>query len=155
VAIGTGDKAPDFDLEDARGERVRLSDFLGRSNLLLVFHPFAWTGICTEEALDLQANLETFRAAETEIVLVACDPAPSRQAWKEHLGAQYLFPSDFWAHGATAKAYGVFNEATGAPVRGTFLIDKQGTVIWSLVNEPAVRRDDLVPGPLATLGDSG
>ncbi len=153
MAIGTGDRAPDFDLEDAHGERVRLSDFLGRTNLLLVFHPFAWTGICTEEAQDLQANLDTFRGADTEVLLVACDPAPSRQAWKEHVGAEFPFPSDFWAHGAAAKAYGVFDESTGAPVRGTFLIDKQGTVIWSLVNEAAVRRDDLVPGPLATLGE--
>jgi peroxiredoxin len=153
VAIGTGDRAPDFDLEDAHGKRVRLSDFLGRTNVLLVFHPFAWTGICTEEALDLQANLDTFRAAETEVVLVACDPAPSRQAWKEHVGAEYQMPSDFWAHGAAARAYGVLNDATGAPLRGTFLIDKEGTVIWSLVNEPSVRREELVPAPLATLGE--
>jgi mycoredoxin-dependent peroxiredoxin len=152
VAIATGDRAPDFDLEDAGGARVRLADFRGRSNVLLVFHPFAWTGICTEEALDLQTNLETFRAADTEVVLVSCDPAPARQAWKEHIGAEYAFPSDFWSHGAAAKAYGVFNETTGAPVRGTFLIDKDGIVIWSLVNEPAVKRDELVPGPLAALG---
>ena len=151
MAIETGDRAPDFDLEDAGGARVRLSDFLGRSNVLLVFHPFAWTGICTEEALDLQANLETFRASGTEIVLVSCDPAPSRQAWKQQIGADYPFPSDFWSHGAAARAYGVFNEETGAPVRGTFLIDKEGTVIWSLVNEPAARREELVPAPLATL----
>jgi mycoredoxin-dependent peroxiredoxin len=152
VAIATGDKAPDFDLEGPGGSRVRLADFAGRSNLLLVFHPFAWTGICSEEALDLQSNLETFRAAGTEVVLVACDPAPSRQAWKEHLGAEFHFPSDFWSHGAAAKAYGVFNEANGAPLRGTFLIDRQGTVIWSLVNQPGERREQLVPGPLGTLG---
>jgi peroxiredoxin len=151
VAIATGDKAPDFDLEGPHGERVRLSDYLGRKNVLLVFHPFAWTSICTEEALDLQANLDTFRAAGTEVLLVSCDTAPARRAWKEQIGADYAFPSDFWSHGAAAKAYGVFNEDTGAPVRGTFLIDKEGTVIWSLVNDPNARREELVPGPLGTL----
>jgi len=151
VAIATGDRAPDFDLEEARGARTRLSDYLGRSNVLLVFHPFAWTSICSEEAMDLQANLEAFRSANTEVVLVSCDPAPARQAWKEDLGAEYTFASDFWSHGAVSRAYGVFNEETGAPVRGTFLIDKQGTVIWSLVNPPGQRRDELVPGPLGTL----
>ena len=151
MAIGTGDKAPDFDLEDAGGARVRLSDYLGRSNVLLVFHPFAWTGVCTEEAQDLQQNLDAFRAANTDVLLVACDPAPTRQAWRRDIGADYLFPSDFWPHGAAARAYGVFDETTGAPVRGTFLIDKGGTVIWSLVNAPGVRRDELVPAPLATL----
>ena len=50
VAIGTGDRAPEFDLEEAAGKpRVRLSDYVGRSNVLLVFHPFAFTGICAEE----------------------------------------------------------------------------------------------------------
>jgi mycoredoxin-dependent peroxiredoxin len=151
VAISTGEKAPDFDLEEANGARVRLSDYLGEKNVLLVFHPFAWTSVCTEEALDLQANLQIFASAETEVLLVSCDTAPARQAWKQEIGADYAFPSDFWSHGAAAKAYGVFNEATGAPVRGTFLIDKQGIVIWSLVNDPGTRRDALVRGPLGTL----
>ena len=151
MVIATGDRAPDFDLEGTRGARIRLSNYLGRSNVLLVFHPFAWTSICSEEATDLQSNLEAFRSANTEVVLVSCDTAPARQAWKEDLGAEYTFASDFWSHGAVSKAYGVFNEETGAPVRGTFLIDKQGTVIWSLVNDPGTRREELVPGPLGTL----
>jgi mycoredoxin-dependent peroxiredoxin len=150
VAIRTGDKAPEFDLEETRDKRVRLSDFLGRRNVLLVFHPFAFTAVCTEEALDLQENLESFRNAETDIVFVSCDSSAARQAWKEQLGAEYTFASDFWEHGATAKAYGVFNEALGAPFRGTFLIDKEGTVIWSLVKE-AERRAEMVPESLDVL----
>jgi mycoredoxin-dependent peroxiredoxin len=152
--IAAGDKAPDFDLEGARGERVRLGDYLGHKNVLLVFHPFAWTSICTEEALDLQANLATFRDSDTEVVLVSCDPSPAREAWKKEMGAEYAFPSDFWSHGAAAKAYGVFNETTGAPIRGTFLIDKSGIVVWSLVNDPATRRDELVRGPAEHLAAS-
>jgi peroxiredoxin len=151
VTIGPGDRAPDFELEETYERRVRLSDFRDRRNVLLVFHPFAFTAVCEEEALDLQENLESFRNADTEIVFVSCDPSPARQAWKKELGAEYTFASDFWAHGATAKAYGVFNEANGAPVRGTFLIDKGGTVIWSLVKEPDVRRTEMVPESLETL----
>jgi len=154
VAIATGDRAPDFDLEGMHGDRVRLADYVGRSNLLLVFHPYAWTSVCTEEALDLQDNLETFRAAGTEVVLVSCDSAPTRRAWREELGVEYTFAADFWSHGAAAKSYGVFNPDTGASVRGTFLIDRDGTVIWSLVNDTGTRRDDLVPGPLSTLAQT-
>jgi mycoredoxin-dependent peroxiredoxin len=150
MAIRTGDKAPEFDLEETRDKRVRLSDFLGRRNVLLVFHPFAFTAVCTEEALDLQENLESFRNAETDIVFVSCDSSAARQAWKEQLGAEYTFASDFWAHGATTKAYGVFNEAMGAPFRGTFLIDKEGTVIWSLV-KATERRTEMVPESLDVL----
>lgn len=154
MAVQTGDQAPDFDLEETYGRRVRLSDFRGRSNVLLVFHPFAFTPLCEEEALDLQENLQSFRNANTEIVFVSCDTSAARQAWKRQLGAEFVFASDFWRHGATAKAYGVFNERTGAPIRGTFLIDTGGTVIWSLVKDPDTRRDELVPSSLQTLDDA-
>ena len=152
MVVKTGEKAPAFDLEVTHGERIRLSDFLGRSNVLLVFHPFAFTPVCEEEALDLQENIESFRHAQTEIVLVSCDPSPSRQAWKKQIGAEFTFASDFWPHGAAAKAYGVFNETNGGPHRGTFLIDRDGTVIWSLVKEDDEYRAELVPDSLDTLG---
>jgi peroxiredoxin len=155
MAVRTGDRAPHFDLEVSQRERVRLSDFLGRSNVLLVFHPFAFTPVCEDEARDLQENLNAFREAETEVVLVSCDPSPARQAWKRELGAEYLFASDFWPHGAAAKAYGVFNERVGAPHRGTFLIDKDGTVIWSLVKIDDAYREELVPESLGALERSG
>ncbi len=150
MTIGTGDQAPDFDLEAAEDEpRVRLQDFRGKRNVLLVFHPWAFTAVCTEEALDLQANLESFHNAETEVIFVSCDTSAARQAWKQDLGATYPFLSDFWEHGAAARSYGVFNEETGAPLRGTFLIDKQGTVIWSLVKRG--RRTEMVPESLSVL----
>ena len=135
-------------------ERVRLADFRGRSNVLLVFHPFAFTPVCEREARDLQENLESFRHAETEVVFVSCDTSAARQAWRRELGAEYTFGSDFWAHGAAAKAYGVFNEETGAPHRGTFLIDKQGTVVWTLVHpDDDSPRAELVSGPLDAMDE--
>jgi peroxiredoxin len=151
MRVTTGESAPEFDLEVTHGERVSLSQFRGRSNVLLVFHPFAFTAVCEDEARDLQENLESFRNAQTEIVFVSCDSAPARQAWKRDLGAEYTFASDFWTHGAAAKAYGVFNDATGAPFRGTFLIDKEGKVIWSLVKAADERRTEMVPESLDAL----
>lgn len=154
TAVTTRERAPEFDLEVADGERVTLGDFLGRSNLLLVFHPFAFTTVCEEEALDLQANLDSFRNAQTEIVFVSCDPAPARQAWKKQLGAEYTFASDFWPHGAAAKAYGVFDERKGAPHRGTFLVDKDGQIIWSLLSPHDEKRTEMVPQSLETLHET-
>ena len=151
MAVRAGDSAPEFDLEVEHRERLRLSDFRGRSNVLLVFHPFAFTPVCEDEARDLQENLGAFRDAGTEIVFVSCDPSPARQAWKRELGVEYTFASDFWPHGAAAKAYGVFNEVNGSPLRGTFLIDHDGTVIWSLVKERDERRTEMVPESLDVL----
>jgi peroxiredoxin len=150
MAVGTGEQAPEFDLEEAYDKpRLRLEDFRGKRNVLLVFHPFAFTAVCREEALDLQANLESFHNAETDVIFVSCDSSAARQAWKRELGATYAFASDFWQHGATARAYGVFDEESGASLRGTFLIDKGGTVIWSLVKEG--RRTEMVPESLGVL----
>jgi peroxiredoxin len=146
--IETGSEAPDFDLEVDASHRVRLSDFRGRRNVLLVFHPFAFTPVCEEEALDLQENLPSFESADTDVLLVSCDSSAARRAWKEKLGLTYTVASDFWPHGAVAKAYGVFDGERGAPVRGTFLIDRQGIVVWTLVNDRDTRRDELVSGPL-------
>jgi len=154
MAVRTGDRAPEFDLEVKHDERVRLADFRGRSNVLLVFHPFAFTPVCEEEARDLQENLESFRNAQTEIVFVSCDPSAARQAWRRELGVEYTFASDFWPHGVVAKAYDVFNESTGAPLRGTFLIDKDGTVIWSLVRIRDERRTEMVPESLEALHET-
>ena len=151
MAVTTGDQAPEFDLEVTHEERVRLADYRGRSNVLLVFHPFAFTPVCEDEARDLQENLESFRNAQTEIVFVSCDPSPARQAWKEELGAEYTFASDFWPHGEVSKTYGVFNESNGSPHRGTFLIGRDGTVIWSLVKERDERRTEMVPDSLEAL----
>ena len=148
MAIETGSEAPGFDLEVDKTTRARLSDYRGRRNVLLVFHPFAFTPICEEEALDLQENLPAFESADTDVVLVSCDAAPARLAWKKHLGLTYTLASDFWPHGEAAKAYGVFDEKRGVPFRGTFLIDKEGVVVWKLVHRSNERREELVSGPL-------
>jgi peroxiredoxin len=148
VTIGTGAEAPEFDLEVDGGERVRLSGLRGRRNVLLVFHPFAFTPVCEEEARDLQENLASFEDADTEVILVSCDAPAARQAWKRQLGLTYTVASDFWPHGAAARAYGVFDESRGAAIRGTFLIDKAGTVVWTLVNDRDTRRLELASAPL-------
>jgi peroxiredoxin len=153
MTVKTGDRAPDFDLEVTHEQRVTLADFIGRSNLLLVFHPLAFTQVCEDEALDLQENLESFRAANTEVVFVSCDTSAARQAWRAQLGAEYVFASDFWDHGAAARAYGVFDDTVGTARRGTFLIDVDGVVIWSLVNEVNELREELGRTSLTALAD--
>ena len=150
MTIETGAEAPEFDLEIDGAERVRLADFRGRRNVLLVFHPFAFTPVCEEEARDLQENLTAFEDAETDVVLVSCDSSAARQAWKREVGLTYTVASDFWPHGAAARAYGVFDVSKGAAVRGTFLIDKSGTVVWTLVADADTRRTELTSAPLAT-----
>lgn len=132
-AAGPGDPAPDLVLPDTHGTPVSMSDLRG-APVLLVFVPFAFSGTCTDELGALRDDVATFDDAGVRVLAVACDPMFALRAW----GAQERYPfdllSDFWPHGAGARAYGVFDEATGHALRGSFLVDAAGVVRWSLVH---------------------
>ncbi|MGZ4604204.1 MAG: peroxiredoxin [Kineosporiaceae bacterium] len=140
MTLKTGSPAPDFALRDQHGQVVRLTDFAGSQHLALVFYPFAFSGICTGELCELRDNMAVFADSNVQLAGVSCDPMYAQRAWAE--AEKYDFPllSDFWPHGETARAYGVFNETTGAAVRGTFLVDTAGIVRWSILNGPGQAR---------------
>ncbi len=132
--IAIGDPAPDFELRDQHGQPVRLSHFAGRSNVVLVFYPYAFTPTCTGELCALRDERGAFEREDVAVLAISCDPMPALRVFAEQEGVNYPLLSDFWPHGATARAYGVFLEARGIAIRGTFLVDKSGIVRWSVVN---------------------
>lgn len=134
MALEIGQAAPDFALKNEHGEIVELSGFRGEQNLALVFYPFAFSGICTSELCEIRDNLAAFDEGAVQVLAISCDPMFALRTWAE--AEKYPFPllSDFWPHGAVAQQYGVFNETTGSAVRGTFLVDKDGVLRWSIVN---------------------
>ncbi|GMA19992.1 peroxiredoxin [Arsenicicoccus piscis] len=136
-----GQPAPDFTLVNQDGEQVTLSSFRGDKNVVVVFYPFAFSGICTGELCEIRDNIAGFQNDAVQVLAVSCDPKFTLKAWADAQGYDFPLLSDFWPHGATAKDYGVFVEAAGLAKRGTFLIDKDGVVRWTLVNEPGEARD--------------
>ncbi len=141
AAPAVGQDAPDFTLKNQKGEEVTLSSFRGEKNVVVVFYPFAFSGICTGELCEIRDDLGAFESDDVQVLAVSCDPMFSLRAFADQEG--YFFPllSDFWPHGEVAKAYGVFNEDAGMAIRGTFLVDRDGKIAWSLVNAPGERRD--------------
>jgi peroxiredoxin len=135
-----GDPAPDFTLPDTHGTPVHLADLRGEA-VLLVFFPFAFSGICTGELRELRDNIEDFEAAGVRLLAVSTDPVFALKAWHEQEGFGFDLLSDFWPHGAVADAYGVFDPTSGHALRGTFLVDADGIVRWSVVNPRGQRRD--------------
>ncbi|WP_407344001.1 peroxiredoxin [Pengzhenrongella phosphoraccumulans] len=140
TAVQVGERAPDFVLPDTHGTPVRLADLRG-TTVVVVFVPFAFTGICTGELCELRDAIGEFDAAGVRLLVVSCDPTPSQRAWAEHEGFSFDLLSDFWPHGAAAQAFGVFDTSKGRAVRGSFLIDDAGIVRWSVVNPPGRPRD--------------
>ena len=136
-----GALAPDFELPDQHRELIRLSGFRGRKNVLIVFYPFAFTPTCTDEVCAIRDEQAAFVNDDVQVLAISTDHMFSQRAWADREG--YFFPllSDFWPHGAVARGYGIFNERAGAALRGTFLIDREGVVRWTLVNEIGQARD--------------
>ncbi|WP_436773203.1 peroxiredoxin [Yinghuangia sp. YIM S09857] len=141
MAVEIGSKAPDFELKDQHGSIVKLSDFQGAKSVVLLFYPFSFTGVCTGELCALRDELPTFVNDDVQLLAVSCDSMFTQKVFAEKEGLEYPVLSDFWPHGAVAQAYGVFNEEKGCAVRGTFIIDKEGVVRWSVVNALPDARD--------------
>ena len=141
MAVEIGSKAPEFELKSQHGETVKLSDFQGSKNVVLLFYPFSFTGVCTGELCALRDELPAFVNDDTQLLAVSCDSMFTQKVCAEREGLEYPVLSDFWPHGEVARAYGVFNEEKGCAVRGTFIIDKEGVVRWSVVNALPDARD--------------
>jgi mycoredoxin-dependent peroxiredoxin len=134
MTLEIGSPAPEFALVDQHGATISLSSFKGAKNVVVLFYPFAFSGICTGELCGLRDDLSAFQNEGVQLIAISCDPMHSQKAFAEKEGFKFPVLTDFWPHGATAKAYGVFNEDKGCAIRGTFIIDKQGILRWQVLN---------------------
>ncbi|WP_116040614.1 peroxiredoxin [Amycolatopsis palatopharyngis] len=141
MAVEIGSQAPDFTLKDFNKQDVTLSSFQGDKPVLLVFYPFAFSGICQGELCQLRDEFADYSDKGVQVLGVSVDTPFSLKAWAEQQGYQFPLLSDFWPHGEVAQAYGVFNEKAGLANRGTFLIDKEGVVRFAEINQPGEARD--------------
>jgi peroxiredoxin (alkyl hydroperoxide reductase subunit C) len=151
LEVGTG--APDFTLKDQNGQPVTLSSFHGAKNVLLVFFPLAFTGICQGELDEIRDNLATFVNDATATLAISVGPSPTHKVWA--MQSRFTFPvlADFWPHGEVAQSYGVFNADTGFANRGTFVIDRSGIIRFAELKAPGEARDQAVwTAALAALG---
>jgi peroxiredoxin len=128
MPIDVGQQAPEFDLKDPAGESFTLSSRRG-TPVLVVFYPFTFTGVCEGELCSLRDDFSDFENAGVDVVAISCDSRHAQRIWSEQQKLPFPVLSDFWPHGETAKAYGVFNEDLGCANRASFLIDGSGTVV--------------------------
>ncbi len=135
-----GRPAPDLELPDAHGTPVSLAGMRGMP-VALVFFPFAFSGLCTGELCELRDNLADFEAAGVRLLAISCDAPYTLRAWGEQEGFGFDLLSDFWPHGAAARAFGVFDDRQGIAGRGSFLVDGDGILRWSVVNPRGQARE--------------
>lgn len=127
MTIEIGQPAPAFSLPDTNNEQVTLESLSG-NKALVVFIPFPFTGVCTDEFCELQENLGQLQELGANVVAITCDTRFSNEAWARQEGIEYPVLSDYWPHGETSKAYGVFSDSFGAATRSTFVLNANGIV---------------------------
>ena len=141
MALAVGDEAPDFELRDQHGQSVRLSALRGEKAALVVFYPWAFSGVCGGELQALQAQQDEIVSDDVALFTISTDPMYALRAFADQHGFTFPLLSDFWPHGAVAAAYGVLSDEVGIALRGTFLVDTAGVVRWSVVNGIPDARD--------------
>jgi peroxiredoxin len=143
VNLAVGDRAPDFRARNHHGETVTLTELVAASEgrVLLVFYPWAFSGICTGELAALRAGHADLAAAGVRVLAVSCDAMFTLRAFAEAEELPFDLLSDHWPHGAIAREYGVFDDEAGCALRGSFLLDGSGTITWRVLNGIGEPRD--------------
>ncbi len=141
TGLPLGTPAPDFTLRDQFGQSIALSDYRGTKAVALIFYPYAFSGVCTGEMAQIRARLDEFLTFDTEVLAISCDPMFALRAFAESDGLNFPLLSDFWPHGAVTRAYGVFDERSGSPQRSSYVVDKEGTLVWAVHNAAPEGRD--------------
>ena len=133
--LKVGDKAPDFSLPSITGERIALSQFRGKKNVVLSFVPAAWTPVCSNQWPAYNISEGLFKDADTVLIGITVDNIPTLYAWtKEMGGAWFSVLSDFWPHGAVAAKYGILR-SSGTSERALFVIDKRGIIRYMDIHD--------------------
>ncbi len=155
MSIKVGDKAPNFTLYSSEKQEVSLSDYKGK-NVVLLFFPLAFTGVCTTELCSMRDDIGTYEGLDAQILAVSVDSLFTLEKFKE--AEKYNFPllSDF--NKVVARAYGTIYEEfvlgmKGVAKRSAFVIDKEGVIRYAEVLESAGDLPDFeaVKGTLSSL----
>lgn len=136
-----GQLAPDFSLRGPGGAPFSLSEYRGDKNVLIVFYPLAFSRVCTHQLPELQRSLERFEALDTVLFGISVDSYHANAAFARSLGVTFPLLSDW--NRDTARAYGVLIEDAGFSNRASFLVGKDGRILWRDVSESIGSIDEV------------
>lgn len=141
LKVKIGDMAPDFTLPSVSGEKITLSQYRGKKNVVLSFVPAAWTPVCSDQWPGYNIVKDMFDMNDSVLLGITVDNIPTLYAWTRQMGKLW-FPvlSDFWPHGQVASRYGVLR-SDGVSERALIYIDKKGIVRDIQVNDINKRPD--------------
>jgi mycoredoxin-dependent peroxiredoxin len=130
MSLAVGSPAPDFTLKDQSQKEVKLSDFAGKKNVVIVFYPLDWSPTCTNEHACFVNELKLFGTLDAEVLGVSVDSVWSHKAYAEKMGIQYPLLADFHPRGAMAEKYGAYLPEKGITNRSIYIVNKAGNIAW-------------------------
>jgi peroxiredoxin len=130
MPIAVGQPAPDFTLKDQSQKDIKLSDFAGKRNVVLVFYPLDFSPLCTNEHVCFVNDLKQFESLNAQVLGLSVDSVWTHQAFAEKMGITYPLLADFHPKGAIAQSYGVYVPDRGVAGRAVAIIDKAGKIAW-------------------------
>ncbi len=130
MAPSVGTAAPEFTLKDQNQKEVKLSDFKGKKNVVIVFYPLDWSPVCTNEHICFVNDLKRFEQLDAQVLGVSVDSAWSHKAFAEKMGIQYPLLADFQPRGAVGDLYGVYLADKGITGRAIAVVDRGGKIAW-------------------------
>ena len=142
LKVKKGQAAPDFTLPSISGQKVRLSQYRGKKNVVLSFVPAAWTPVFSDQWPGYNMARGLFEQHDAILLGITVDSIPTLFAWTRQMGSELWFPvlSDFWPHGAAAAKYGLLR-SDGVSERALIFIDKKGIIRDILVSDINKRPD--------------
>ncbi len=141
MPLKVGDTAPDFTLPATVGEKVTLSDYRGKKNVVLMFYPLDFSPVCSVENRDCAEMLPTRGADDVQVLGISVDSLWAHKAFAAQNGIGYPLLADFHPKGDVAKKYGVYLEEKGLSARTAFIIGKDGKVKEVVASDIPVARD--------------
>jgi mycoredoxin-dependent peroxiredoxin len=141
MALKTGDTAPDFTLPATVGDKVTLSDYRGKKNVLLMFYPLDFSPVCSVENKQCSEMLPAKGADDVQVLGISVDSLWSHKAFAAQNNISYPLLADFHPKGDVAKKYGVYLEDRGISARTAFVIGKDGKIKDVIASDIPVARD--------------
>ena len=130
MSMAVGQAAPDFTLANQDKKEIKLSDFAGKKNVVLVWYPLDWSPTCTNEHACFVNEMKQFETLDAEVLGVSVDSVWSHKAFADKMGIKYSLLADFHPKGAMSEKYGMYMTDKGITGRSIFIVDKGGKVAW-------------------------
>lgn len=130
MSIAVGQAAPEFTLKDQSMAEVKLADYRGKKNVVIMFYPLDWSPVCTNEHACVVNDMKKFDTLDAQVLGLSVDSAWSHKAYAEKMGIKYPLLADFNPRGAVAAQFGVYLADKGITGRAIAIVDKGGKIAW-------------------------